>query len=63
LLWRHLALMGPGLWHLSARQRAISALPRAFQVSGSKFQVCCLLSVVSCQPSPPVPAAPPARQQ
>jgi len=49
LLWRHLALMGPGLWHLSARQRAISALPRAFQVSGSKFQVCGLWSAVSCQ--------------
>ncbi len=26
LLWRHLALMGPGLWHLSERQRGISAL-------------------------------------
>ena len=27
LLWRHLALMGPGFWHLSARQRGKALTP------------------------------------
>ena len=59
LLWRHFALMGPGLWHLSTRQRALSArssLRDFVWFRGSA--VCCQLSAF-----PAVPALPPARQQ
>ncbi len=59
LLWRHFALMGPGLWHLSTRQRALSAR------SSLRDFVWFRGSVVCCQLSafPAVPAPPPARQQ